>query len=309
VSGLPSRRFGAVLAALATVAIWGVNYPALKIALREMHPLALTGWRFVLAAGLIGGQAALRRGSVLPPPGRRAHALLLALAGVGVYQVFFIWGLSRTSGFSAALLNSTSPLFSALFVFLLGQERFTPPKTVGSLVAYGGVALFLGTGTGDGQGRLAGNVLCLLSAATWAVYTVAVSRLPGRMTPLQAQFATFVGGSIPLVAYCAPAMARQDYAAVGAGTWVLCALSAFFPLVLAFRLWTGAIQVLGVATTTSFAFLVPVLAGVASAFWTGETIGGAKIASAAIVLFGLALTRAGRRLTPPGPRTASVSPS
>jgi drug/metabolite transporter (DMT)-like permease len=166
VSGPPARRSAAVLAALATVTIWGVNYPALKVALLEMHPLALTGWRFVLAAALIGGQAALRPGSVLPPPGRRALALLLALAGVGLYQVFFIWGLARTSGFSAALLNSTSPLFSALFVFLLGQERFTRPKAIGSLVAYGGVALFIGTGTGGGAGSLAGNVLCLLSAAT-----------------------------------------------------------------------------------------------------------------------------------------------
>jgi O-acetylserine/cysteine efflux transporter len=308
VSGSPARRSTAVLAALATVAIWGVNYPAMKVALREMHPLALTGWRFVLAAALIGSQAALRPGPVLPPPGRRALALLLALAGVGIYQVFFIWGLAMTSGFSAALLNSTSPLFSALFVFLLGQERFSPPTAVGSLVAYGGVALFIGTGTGGGAGSLAGNVLCLLSAATWAVYTVAASRLPGRLTPIQAQFATFVGGSIPLLAYCAPSMVRQDYAAVGAGTWILCALSAFFPLVLAFRLWTGAIQVLGVATTTSFGFLVPVLAGVSSALWTGETFGGAKIASAAVVLLGLALTRAGERLSP-GTRPSSASSS
>ena len=158
-SGSWSPRSAAVLAALATVAIWGVNYPAMKVALRELHPLALTGWRFVLAAALIGSQAALRTGPVLPPRGRRALALLLALAGVGLYQVFFIWGLAKTSGFSAALLNSTSPLFSALFVFLLGLERFTAPKAVGSLVAYGGVALFLGTGTGVGEGSLAGNAL------------------------------------------------------------------------------------------------------------------------------------------------------
>jgi drug/metabolite transporter (DMT)-like permease len=308
VSGSPPRRSTAALAALATVFIWGVNYPALKIALREMHPLALTGWRFVLAAALIGGQAALRPGPVLPPRGRRALALLLALAGVGLYQVFFIWGLSMTSGFSAALLNSTSPLFSALFVFLLGQERFTVPKAVGSLVAYGGVALFIGTGTEGGAGNLAGNVLCVLSAATWAVYTVAASRLPGRLTPIQGQFATFVGGSIPLVATCAPSMLRQDYGAVGAGTWILCALSAIFPLVLCFRLWTGAIQVLGVATTTSFGFLVPVLAGIASALWTGETFSGSKVASATVVLLGLALTRAGGRFSS-ATRTAPISPS
>jgi len=308
VTGPAARRSAAVVAALATVAIWGVNYPALKIALREMHPLALTGWRFVLAALLIGGQSALLRERALPPRGGWGLAALLALTGVGLYQCFFIWGLALTSGFSAALLNSTSPLFSALFVFVLGQERLTPAKAVGLLVAYGGVALFVGASQGGGSGSLAGNLLCLLSAAMWAVYTVVASRLPGRLTPLQAQFATFVGGTLPLLLYCAPYMARQDYAAVSAGTWILCALSAFFPLVLAFRLWTNAIHVLGVGPTTSFGFLVPILAGVSSALWTGETFDGTRLLAAAIVLAGLALTRAGGRLSPAsGSASASSS--
>ncbi|HSB36954.1 MAG TPA: DMT family transporter, partial [Thermoanaerobaculia bacterium] len=92
-TGPAARRSAAVVAALATVAIWGVNYPALKVALREMHPLALTGWRFVLAAFLIGGQAAVRRERALPPRGGWGLAALLALTGVGLYQWFFIWGL------------------------------------------------------------------------------------------------------------------------------------------------------------------------------------------------------------------------
>jgi drug/metabolite transporter (DMT)-like permease len=291
VTPAPARRTLAIWLALLTVAVWGVNYPAMKVALREMHPLAYTGWRFVLAAGLLLAEASWRRQPALPPRGQRGLALLLALTGVGLYQVFFAWGVAMTSGFAAALLNSTSPLFSALFVVLLGPERWTPLAAVGSLVAYGGVALFLMGGHAAGGESLAGNVLCLLSAMTWAVYTVAASRLPGRLSPLQSQFATFVGGSLPLLAYCAPAMARQDYGSVSALTWTILVLSAVLPLVLAFRVWTWAITVLGVAPTTSYGFLVPVFAGVCSAFWTGETFGFGKLASAAIVLLGLALTK------------------
>ena len=289
----PARRALAVSFALLTVAIWGVNYPAMKIALREMHPLAYTGWRFVLAASLLLAEAAWRPGPALPARGQRGLAALLALTGVGLYQVFFAWGVAGTSGFAAALLNATSPLFSLLFVVLLGQERWTPLTALGSAVAYGGVALFVATSHAAEGGGLAGNVLCLLSAATWAVYTVAATRLPGRLTPFQSQFATFVGGSVPLLLYCAPAMARQDYAAVSAGTWLIVALSAVLPLVLAFRLWTYALQVLGVGETTSFGFLVPVLAGLSSALWTGEIFGTSKLLSAGVVLGGLSLTKAG----------------
>ncbi|MGE5346293.1 MAG: DMT family transporter [Acidithiobacillales bacterium] len=290
----PARRALAVWLALLTVGIWGVNYPAMKVALREMHPLAYTGWRFVLAAGLLLAETSWRREPALPPRGQRALALLLALTGVGLYQVFFAWGVALTSGFAAALLNSTSPLFSALFAVSIGSERWTPLAAAGSLVAYGGVALFLASGHAAGGESLGGNVLCLLSAMTWAVYTVAASRLPGRLSPLQSQFATFVGGSLPLIAYCGPAMARQDYTIVSPLTWTILVLSAVLPLVLAFRIWTWAIVVLGVAPTTSYGFLVPVVAGICSALWTGETFGFGKVASAAVVLFGLALTKAER---------------
>ena len=291
---LPPRRGLAIALALATVAVWGVNYPAMKVALCEMHPLAYTGWRFVLAAGLLLGEAAVRGAPALPPRREWPLALLLALAGVGLYQWFFAWGVAETSGFAAALLNSTSPLFSAIFAFLLGLERWTLRAAAGSAVAYAGVALFVASSHAAGGGSLAGNVLCLLSASTWAVYTVAAARIPGRLSALQAQFATFVFGSVPVLAYCAPAMAAQDYRAVSAGTWAILVLSAILPLVLAFRVWTWAIGVLGVSPTTSYGFLVPVVAGVSSALWTGETFGAVKVLSAAVVLAGLALAKSGR---------------
>ncbi len=290
-----SRRGVAITLALLTVAVWGVNYPAMKIALREMHPLAYTGWRFVLAAALLLGEAAVRREPALPSRGEWRLAVLLSLAGVGLYQWFFAWGVAKTSGFAAALLNSTSPLFSVLFAFLLGLERWTARSAAGSGLAYAGVALFVASSHAAERGSLLGNALCLLSAATWAVYTVAAARLPGRLSPLQAHFATFVGGSIPLLLYCAPAMASQDYRAVSAGTWVILALSAVLPLVVAFRIWTFAIGVLGVAQTTSYGFLVPVIAGLSSALWTGETFGPEKLLSAGVVLLGLALIKSGRR--------------
>jgi uncharacterized membrane protein len=69
VTAAASRRGLAVTLALLTVTVWGVNYPAMKVALREMHPLAYTGWRFVLAAALLLAEAAWKRGPALPPRG------------------------------------------------------------------------------------------------------------------------------------------------------------------------------------------------------------------------------------------------
>ena len=94
-------------------------------------------------------------------------------------------------------------------------------------------------------------------------------------------------------------MADRTTRDVSTLTWVILVLSAVFPLYASFRLWAHALAVLGVAATTRVGVLVPVVAGVSSALWTGERFSGAKLASAAVVLGGLALARLGASRTPP----------
>ena len=291
-----SARTKAFLGVVLCVGVWGVNYPATKIAYRELSPLAYTGWRFLVAGALILGWA-IRNGSpVLPPRGLRWHGLLLAMAGIGIYQPIFAIGVERTSGFAAALLNSVSPLLALLIVAVMGYERIPRIAVAGTAVAWCGVAGFLFAAHGSVDlGGLSGNLLCVLSATFWAIYSVSSSRLSSRIPHATALATTFAFGTPVLLVYCAPSMARQDYRDVSTLTWVILVLSAVFPLYASFRLWAHALAVLGVASTTRIGVLVPVVAGISSVLWTGERFSGAKLASAAVVLGGLALARMGKR--------------
>ena len=295
------RRTLAVLGALVSVVIWALNYPATKIVYRELSPLAFTGWRIVLATGFLLAEAVVRRERLVPPPGARGLALVLALSGVGVYQWLYALGLASTSGFSAALLNSVSPLVAMLIVVVFGWERMSPLAGAGSLVAWGGVALFVSSTHGPDFGSMAGNLMCLGAATSWAVYNVASARASRFLTPLGSQLAAFGGGTALVLAYTLPDMLRQDYTRLAPSTWVIAILSTFLPLVVSFRLWLGAVRTLGVSQATSFGFLIPVLAGIASALFTGERFNAQKVLSASVVLAGLALTRFGRRPNGPDP--------
>lgn len=274
--------------------MWAVNYPAMKVAFREIEPLAYTGWRFVIASAVVLVTSAARQEPIEVPRSAWPLAILLALSGIGVYQWFYALGVAETTGFAAALLNAVSPLISLLLVTLLRWEPATPAKAIGSLVAYGGVALFIRTAHGEGLGSLRGNVLCIGAAACWAIYSAASSRAAGILSSSTAQAVTFAGGTLVLLPYCLPSMLRQDYGRVGAFTWTILVLSAVLPLVLAFRAWTAAIRELGVSQTTSFSFLVPVVAGITSAFWTHERFTLVKVGAALVVLSGLGITRLSR---------------
>jgi drug/metabolite transporter (DMT)-like permease len=130
----------------------------------------------LLATALLLAEARARRERVLPPPGARGLALFLALSGVGLYQWLYALGLASTSGFSAALLNSVSPLIALLFVVVLGLERLSPLAAVSSFVAWGGVVFFVSSARGPDFGNPAGNLMCLGAATCWATYNVASAR-------------------------------------------------------------------------------------------------------------------------------------
>ena len=123
-----SARSKAFLGVVLCVGVWGVNYPATKIAYKELSPLAYTGWRFLIAAALILGWAVRNGAPVLPARGLRRYGLLLAMAGIGIYQPIFAIGVERTSGFAAALLNSVSPLLALLIVAALGIRADPSPR-------------------------------------------------------------------------------------------------------------------------------------------------------------------------------------
>ncbi len=302
--GHSARRPLALAGALLSIAIWAVNYPAMKVAFRELSPFAFTGWRFAIATGVLLAEARLRREPVVPPKGVRGLAVVLALSGVGVYQWMYAQGLASTTSFSAAILNSISPLVAMLLVAVLGWERPGVLAVAGALVAWAGVALFVNVASGEGLGSVGGNLLCLGAATSWGVYNVASSRVADRMSAMTAQASTFALGTAVLAVYALPDVLRQDYRSVSAGTWAIVVLSALLPLTLAFRLWPAAVRALGVARATSLGFLTPVLAGIASALWTGERFDARKLLAAGVVLAGLALTRAGRAAGAPGPARA-----
>src|SRR5437016_6183994 len=82
--------------------IWGVNYSIIKVALRQIPPIAFNAVRLIVASALF--LATIRwKGiglhSAAPPPRVPDAVAIVGIAVVGqfVYQILFMAGLARTS--------------------------------------------------------------------------------------------------------------------------------------------------------------------------------------------------------------------
>jgi len=276
-----------------TIVIWGVNYAAIKAALRELDPQVFNAIRFVLATATL---AVLARGNGPMPriPGRDlARLAMLGFLGNTVYQVVFIQGIARTTAANASLIMSSCPMLVALLATALGRDRLHGLAWAGVALAVGGLALVLAAGSHNEfkTGNLTGDLLILASAAIWAAYTVFASGVMARTPAVTATLVTFVAGTPPLVLIALPSLAAQDWGAVGVRGWFGVAFSGVFAIGVAYMLWNKGIGAVGGARTAVYQNFTPVIAATFAWLTLGERWTPGQSLGAAAVLGGIALTR------------------
>ena len=173
-----------VLLVLLTL-VWGVSFPAMKVALREFPPILLGGLRFLFAGSLVTLFGFLRReGLPEQSQGNRSLLFIYALT-LAAEVVLLLIGVKYTSANRSSILFNTSPFWVlALAIFLLPHERLTLNKWIGTGLAFVGVAaLFVGWRRDNGGVALLGDTLVLGAAGVWGVRIVFLKYFPKMHIP------------------------------------------------------------------------------------------------------------------------------
>jgi len=288
-----------LLAAVAVMAAWGVNFSFVKHVLAEIGVGAFLFVRFT-ALPLLGLalMLAVFRGTVFRTWPRREDLprfIACALVGHALHLWAVMVGMDLSTAFSSSLVLTTAPLFT-LLILAAGAERLRREQLAGTLAACAGIALFLGDKLAAGAARAGlGDLLLIGAAALFSLYTVLAQPLAQRYGPLPVLAYTLLFAAPFILVATLPAFLATPAAAYTPAVWtgLLWALivSSFF----GWMLWTWVNIVRGIARSAPFAYLMPPIAGLV-AWWTlGETFSGLKLAGAAITLAGVAYAQFGRR--------------
>ncbi|HHY92680.1 MAG TPA: DMT family transporter [Firmicutes bacterium] len=290
-----------VLALLFVITVWGGSFPVAKLALAEISPINLATLRFTLASLLflpVMGLSLRRTGAKLPrPAGRDLLQLhLLALLGVTTYFMVQYTAVSLTTASNAGLLIAVSPLFVALFAALFLGERLTPAKIAGIGVAMGGVAAVISRGTfrfSFGSAHLAGDLLMILNALCWALFSILGKRMMQRYSPLVTTFYITLFGTlwfypVALPLGVLPAALRLS----PAGWWAVAFLGAFCS-VGGYYFWYWGLSQVEASRVAVFQYLQPLVSFALSALLLGEEANLATLGGGLLIITGVVLaTRA-----------------
>ena len=206
--------------------IWGLNAPIGKSVLwSETHPqgvspFALSVYRMLGACLLFWTVSLfLPREKVAP----RDIVLLLfaSVFGIQLNQMLFLWGLSLTSPIDTSIIATIVPVLTMVLATLFLREPITLLKAGGVLLGCGGALLrFLVSrhGTG-GTSSVAGDVLCVISAVSYATYLTAFRNVIVKYSPVTTMKWMFLFAAVAAVAIYYRPLAEVDYAALAPRTW------------------------------------------------------------------------------------------
>ncbi|HEY4306443.1 MAG TPA: DMT family transporter [Gemmatimonadaceae bacterium] len=272
--------------------IWAVNFSVVKYGTSLVDPLAYNGIRVGLAATVLMVIVALS-GTPLPPRKDLLALLGLGVLGNGFYQCLFVIGVSKTSASDAALVIAATPAFVAIVGKLRGSERTTAKRAAGialSILGMGFVVLGATTGA-EGAASLMGDLIMLAASLCWAFYTVLLKPYTARIPGMQLSAITMVGGAVPLVAYCLPAMLHTDWTTYPRLGWAAVAYSGLGSLVIAYAFWYRGIRVIGPTRTAMYSNLQPVVAVLVAWQMLGEVPTLMQGLGAGSIMAGLLLSR------------------
>ncbi len=271
---------------LVTVVLWALNLTVSRyILLNGFEPLAYATVRYGLAAGIFLMLARALRVA-------RRDALLVAAAALLLLlnQLAFVYALERTTAATVGLILGSLPIFTGLIGLAVGLERLPGRFWLAATVSFGGVALVALGSSGDVSGNVAGDLLAVATAATWAAYSVAIAPLMSRYSPLRIS-AVVVGLTwLGLLVAGFPQTAGQDFA-LGWRVWLLFAFAVLGPLVLTNVLWYTALHRVGPSRATLAANLQPFVAAVFGVLLLSERMTPVQGVGGGLIAAGIVLAR------------------
>ena len=293
---MKDRHTAPLVAALAVVLTWGLNFPLSKALFNQVGPTGFLGLRYLLmpfcAVALLCWRFGARwprldRGEVWP-------LVRLTLIGQGLHLLLSAYGMQGSTAFSASVLLACGPVFTLLILRLSGVERLSSGQVAGVAMAATGALLFTSDKllAADWQAGL-GDLTLLAAAALFSYYTVASKPLIQHHGGVTVLGYGSLNCTLPMLLWCAPALTSLDWPAQPAWVWPGLAWQVIGGGFLGWLAWGWANEMRGVARTAPLIYLMPLIAGLAAWAWGGEAFSLHKVLAAAIILAGVALAQFG----------------
>ncbi|MEQ8198445.1 MAG: DMT family transporter [Clostridiaceae bacterium] len=276
------------LSVFMTILVWGTTFVSTKVLLTDFTPIEILFFRLII------GYITLL--VVYPHPVKtlnlkqEAHFAAAGLFGITLYFLMENIALTYTLASNVGVIVSIAPFFTAIFAHLfLDGEKLRLRFFSGFIVAIIGIMLIGLNGNYVLKLNPLGDILAVLAAIVWAVYSVLMKKISGfQHNTIGCTRKVFFYGLFFMI----PAMFIFNfklglYRFANQSNLLNIIYLGFGASAICFVSWNWSVKILGAVKTSIYIYMIPVITAGASAVLLHENITGIAITGIILTLAGL----------------------
>ncbi len=278
-----------LLALLALGATWGASFLFIKVVVDETSALEVTEGRIFFGALAVGAVLAIRKTPLRWRPSLWAKVAVWSLVGIVVPFILIAWAEEHIASGTASVLNSSMPLFTALFAaaFLL-EEQLTPIRGAGLAVGFVGVIVLTGGDIYDFRGSsVLGQLAVVAAAACYGGAAVYARSLLRQEDPVVLTGGQLMIGTVLVLPLMLAVRGTPDYS-LSVEAWLSLLALGVLGTGIAIIVYLWLVDNVGSVRSSLVTYIIPIVGLFLGWAVLDESIGVSTILGSALIIAGVA---------------------
>ncbi len=218
-----------------------------------------------------------------------ATFFLLGITGGSLYFLAENTALYFTLASNVALIISTTPILTAIITRIVyPKNKLGKHFGIGSFLAIAGVALVVLNGSYILQMNPLGDILTLVAALTWAIYSLLIKRMNNRYQLFFISRKIFFYGLLSILPYYFFRPLQFDVTLLTQPViWGNLLFLGVLASLICYTVWNIVIDKLGIVSTTNYIYFIPLITLFTSAIVIDEHITWIAFLGAIMILSGV----------------------
>ena len=284
-----ATKFEMVLA----VIFWGGSFVATKVAVQDASPVAAVWLRFLIGL-LCLFPLVLKKGLLKFTSWKEVgEYTLLGFLGVTLHQWLQSTGLVTSQASTTAWIVASPPLFMVFLGWIFLKEKLNKFSLIGIGLATLGVLTVISSGNIAGLFQngfgAPGDLLILLSAPNWAIYSILLRKVLQHESALKVTFFSILFGWILTSLQFLLSKEWQSITTMHFYGWAGVFYLGIFCTFLAYIFYYDALQKLPSASVGAYLYIEPIVTMLVASVTLHESVTLVSVLGGALILFGISL--------------------
>ena len=276
-----NKNFLGHITALITIFIWSLTFVQTKVLLSYLNPIEILIIRFFLAWSVF---FLLVPKLIFYTFKEEVLIFLLGASGIFGYYVLENLALKYTSAINVGLIVTSSPVFTAFFIYLKNKDKKIKFNILGVIIVLIGLFILEYKNLSEVN---TGDILALLGAVSFAFYSYLLSLLKNKNHLIITRKSFFWGLILLLVFFYLKNLSFHFEYYKYPQVYANLAILAFFASFLCFIMWKYAVSIIGATKTSNYIYLVPIINTAAAVVILNENFYFTTLTAMILIVLGL----------------------